>query len=68
VNQKYYLNLPEGEYTTLGGLALFYAERIPQENDKIVIGNFVITVTEAIAHKVNTVKVEKINSLFNEAY
>jgi putative hemolysin len=67
VNQKYALNLPQGEYTTLGGLALFYAERIPQENDKIVVGNFVITITEAIAHKINGVKIEKINSL-NEAY
>ncbi|MCS6904079.1 MAG: hemolysin family protein [Bacteroidia bacterium] len=61
INEKYNLYLPEGEYTTLAGLVLFYTERIPQINDTIAIDNYLITIIEATAHKVNTVKIEKVD-------
>jgi CBS domain containing-hemolysin-like protein len=35
LNEKYEFNLAEGEYNTLGGYIIFFAQRIPQVGDSI---------------------------------
>ena len=54
LNKDYNLDLPEGDYNTLSGLVMFYAETIPNVNQSIVINQYLITVIDATDNKVNT--------------
>jgi CBS domain containing-hemolysin-like protein len=48
LNEKYQFNLPEeDDYETLAGMILFYHGSIPNNNDVIRVGNFVIKVLRA---------------------
>ncbi|MDZ4839548.1 MAG: hemolysin family protein [Bacteroidota bacterium] len=44
LNDKYNLNLPEGDYETLGGLILAYNRNVPIQNDVIDIDPYKLTV------------------------
>lgn len=46
LNEKYHIKLPESEdYDTLGGLVLFYLERIPEKNDILNLEGFRLNLT-----------------------
>lgn len=62
LNETYDLDLPEGEYTTLSGLVMQAAERIPAVNDVIDLPGFSITVLTATRNKVETVKLQRFTS------
>ncbi|MFZ9970061.1 MAG: hemolysin family protein [Bacteroidia bacterium] len=47
LNQKYDLNIPEGDYTTLGGFVIFCTEKIPSEGESLRSGPFEFTITQA---------------------
>lgn len=57
VNEAFDLKLPEGDYTTLGGLIIHYAESIPKEKEEILIGDYNIVILEATETKVDKVKI-----------
>lgn len=40
INDKYQLNIPSGEYLTIGGFIIAETGNIPQKSDKITIANF----------------------------
>lgn len=44
VNQKYGLELPEGEYDTIGGLVLHEFERIPETDELLSLNHYTIKV------------------------
>ena len=59
LNKNYSFDLPYGDYNTIGGLVMFYAETIPKVNQQIEIPGFRITVTEAAENVLKTVKLKR---------
>lgn len=62
LNEKYEFNLPEGDYTTLGGLVMFYAESIPSEGDTIQLDVYTFTILQADQNRLGLIRLEKQNS------
>ena len=61
LNEEWGLQLPEGDYTTLGGLVIHYAESIPNEGEIIEIENYAFTILEAMETKVEKVKIVRLD-------
>jgi putative hemolysin len=59
LNEKYDIGLPEGDYNTLGGLVIHFAEAIPSANETIEVDRFEIVVVDASVNKVNSVRVHR---------
>jgi putative hemolysin len=57
LNDHYGLNLPTGEYETLGGLLLSYREDFPKQGDTITIIPFTFVILKTDKRKIDTVKV-----------
>ncbi|MBA9075994.1 hemolysin family protein [Rufibacter quisquiliarum] len=55
LNEKYSLNLPEGDYETLGGFILSVLEEIPATGDVVVMPPFEIRILSMDEHRINTV-------------
>ncbi len=62
LNEKYELDLPEGEYDTLGGLIFAYHEDIPEVNEVIEIPPFVITIFTMEENRIDKVKLTMIKT------
>lgn len=62
LNDKYELNIPEGEYETLGGFIVAFHESIPQQSEVIVIGNFEFKMIAVSDTRIETVKMIVLNS------
>ena len=60
LTEEYGLELPEGDYNTLGGLVIQYAEAIPAANDVVEIDGYRLEVTEAEDNRVTVVKVHRL--------
>lgn len=57
LNEKYNLNLPEDDsYSTLGGFIVNYTNEIPQNEEKITIENYEITIHAASNKKIELVR------------
>ncbi len=56
LNEKYDLDLPFGEYETIGGMATHHLERIPRRNEEIQIGRYLIKVLSAEKAKIETIE------------
>lgn len=62
VNQKYSLHLPESpSYSTLGGMIVGHTNDIPDEGEKIVIGDYDIFVMKASGNLIDIVKIVPVN-------
>jgi putative hemolysin len=59
LNEKYDLQLPEGDYETLGGLIFSVLGEIPAPGDEIEVTPFHITVLSMDENRINTVKLIK---------
>ena len=57
INKEYEMSLPEGDYKTLAGMVMFFAESIPPENESIDIGRYRVTVNNASDNKINTLTI-----------
>ena len=58
INEKYGLDLPVSEeYNTLAGLVFEKLESIPEEGEKIQVGNYLLEVLETDGPKLNKVKI-----------
>lgn len=60
LNEEYNIGLPEGDYTTLGGLVIHLAEDIPKPKSVIEGEGFRFLVVDASDNKINTLQVEKL--------
>jgi CBS domain containing-hemolysin-like protein len=58
LNEKYDLQLPYGDYETLGGFILSVNEDIPKPGDVIQVPPFTITVLTMDENRINTVRLE----------
>lgn len=59
LNEKYELDLPEGDYETLGGLIFSEFGEIPTPGDKVVVAPFTITVLTMDENRIDAVKLLK---------
>lgn len=55
LNEKYNLNLPEGDYSTLGGLVLEITQNFPQKGDLVHHENFTIKILSTSKNKIEEV-------------
>ena len=62
LNDKYGLNLPEGDFETLSGLVLDVAENIPKRGYKMEFEGFKITILESKNNRVEKIKLNVITS------
>ncbi len=58
LNNKYELEIPEGEYHTLGGYIFALHENIPMRGEVIPIGPFIFTIISITNTRINEVKLE----------
>ena len=56
LNEKYDLNLPEGDYETLGGFILSVHGDIPEQGETIPVTTYVVTILSMAENRINTVK------------
>jgi CBS domain containing-hemolysin-like protein len=56
LNERYGWGLPAGEYDTLGGLILAYAEEIPQAGETIQVPPFTFTIQSTLDNRIDTIK------------
>jgi CBS domain containing-hemolysin-like protein len=56
LNEKYELNIPGGDYETIGGYIVSVLGRIPAQGEKVKIDNFEFLIARASAQKVEVVK------------
>lgn len=56
LNEKYFLEIPEGDYNTLGGFVLFICEKIPRVREVIRQGKFEFVVTKSKGARVEEVE------------
>ncbi len=66
LNSDYDLALPYGDYNTIGGMVMFFAESIPKVGQHIDIPGYKITITEAAENMLKTVKVKRENRPSND--
>ncbi|WP_347159935.1 hemolysin family protein [Pontibacter chitinilyticus] len=59
LNEKYDLELPEGDYETLGGLILSVYGEIPLAGDEITVPPYTITILSMDENRINAVKLVK---------
>lgn len=55
LNEKYDLDLPEGEYETLGGFIVDHLENIPAAQEQVIIDKFEIRILEASEQRIEKV-------------
>lgn len=58
LNQQYQLNLPEGDYETLGGLILAIHENIPDENEVVYYNPYEFIITAVSGARIEEVKLK----------
>ncbi|MEM6263048.1 MAG: hemolysin family protein [Bacteroidota bacterium] len=61
LNERFQLALPEGDYTTLGGLVIHQAQEIPATGDAIEVNDCKITVVKAEENRIVTVNLRQLN-------
>ncbi|TXK46741.1 HlyC/CorC family transporter [Pontibacter qinzhouensis] len=67
LNDKYELNMPEGDYETLGGFILAASGEIPMPGDVVEVPPFTITVLSMDENRINAVKLTKATEKQDEA-
>ncbi len=58
INEEFGLNIPEGEYETIGGYVVTKLGRIPKKGEKIKIDNFLIEIMFAEKTKIDLIKLK----------
>ncbi|MCK5702036.1 MAG: HlyC/CorC family transporter [Cyclobacteriaceae bacterium] len=56
LNDKYNIQLPEGEYETLGGLIFAVAEDFPEKNERIILNEFIFTIESIEDNRIDNIK------------
>lgn len=47
MNKEYNIQLPEGDYETIGGYIIDKIQRFPIKDEKIILGNYEFTINKA---------------------
>ena len=66
INEKYNLDIPAGDYGTIGGFITSRIGRIPVDGENITIDNFSILIVRANAIKIDLVKLVALDQVKSE--
>ena len=58
LNEKYDLDLPEGDYQTLSGLAVLASERVPEQGERIGVKGYQLTMVEVSHTKIELIRLK----------
>lgn len=61
INENYGLNIPLGEYETLGGFILDQVETIPRIKEQFILGNYEILILNSSETKIETVRLKALS-------
>lgn len=62
INERYQLNLPEGEqYSTLGGLIINQLESIPEQGEQLRLDDYLLKVEAVSKAKIETVRLKRVD-------
>jgi CBS domain containing-hemolysin-like protein len=61
LNEKYDLNMPEGDYETVGGFVVANLEDIPKQGESFVIDNFEIKVVKASQQRIERLEIKSLD-------
>ncbi len=64
LNEKYELNIPQGDYETLAGYILTHHTSIPKKDKTIFIGNYEFLVTSVSKKRLETVRMKILDNSF----
>ncbi|MCB9246850.1 MAG: HlyC/CorC family transporter [Flavobacteriales bacterium] len=62
LNEKYNLNIPEGDYETLGGYIIAVCESIPEKGSSIETDQFVFTILSSLNNRIETVHMKVLHA------
>lgn len=62
LNEKYDLDLPEGEYHTLSGFVVTEAERVPEQDESLVLKGFRLRMVEVSNTRIEVIHLKKEDS------
>ena len=60
INEKYFLDLPEGEYQTLSGYIVMTSGDIPEQGTEVVLGDYRFVLEDVSNTKIDTIRVFKL--------
>ena len=66
LNDKYDLQIPEGDYQTLSGYIILSEQNIPTEGDEIAIGEYLFLLESVSDTRIEKVRVRRIHSTDEE--
>lgn len=59
LNERFNLELPESEnYSTLGGLVIYYLESIPEQGEELALGQYLLKVEEVSNAKIDIIQLK----------
>lgn len=67
INEKYGLDIPTGEYETIGGFITANTGRIPAEGENIIIDGFNILIARATPIKIDVIKLVTSNPVIDQS-
>jgi CBS domain containing-hemolysin-like protein len=59
INEKYEMNIEEGDYATIAGYVITKLGRIPAQGETVEIDNYTILIARAASQKIELVKLTK---------
>jgi CBS domain containing-hemolysin-like protein len=59
LNETYSLNLPQGDYDTLGGLILSLTEDLPKSGEIVTLPNFILTIQSTVKNRIGIVRLTR---------
>jgi CBS domain containing-hemolysin-like protein len=62
INEKYHLNIPQGDYETLGGYITSTLGRIPAQGETVIISNYNILIVRSSNTRIDIIKLSLIGS------
>jgi CBS domain containing-hemolysin-like protein len=62
LNKLLNLNLPHGDYETIGGYIIAELEDIPKENQKIELNSYIITIKKIDGNKINEIELTTLSN------
>lgn len=60
LNEKYTLDLPEGDYHTLSGFVVTEAERVPEQDESLELKGFLLRMVEVSNTRIEVIHLQKI--------
>lgn len=63
LNEKYPVNIPEGDYDTIAGFIFNHMHKMPKEGEKLDLNEFEVIALKVVAHRIEAVKIIRKNNM-----